>query len=113
MVDEDLGEEIFSNYQPKSLSKSDCSNKKQACANCTCGRKEAEAVMKTEEAQKMASEGTAKSSCGSVSTVYLWRRHFFCSVTWATHSVVLRVRMRACRRLSRARRWLWTWMRAI
>lgn len=43
---DDIGmipDDPLANYRPRSINKEDCSTKKTACANCTCGRKEAEA----------------------------------------------------------------------
>mmetsp|Transcript_14807 Transcript_14807/g.39369 ORF Transcript_14807/g.39369 Transcript_14807/m.39369 type:complete len:293 (+) Transcript_14807:3-881(+) len=50
---------------PQGLGKSDCSTKKKACANCSCGRKELEDKVGAEEAKKVLENGKARSSCGS------------------------------------------------
>lgn len=49
----------------KAKGKSDCSTKKKACADCSCGRKELEEEHGAEEAQKQLEEGGVRSSCGS------------------------------------------------
>lgn len=52
---------------PSGADQSDCSTKKKACPNCTCGRAEVEKALGEDEARKRLEEGVVKSSCGSVS----------------------------------------------
>eukprot|EP01066_Platyproteum_vivax_P001687 Platyproteum_vivax@DN1213_c0_g1_i1.p1 len=52
-------------YQPLGQGKESCASKPKACANCSCGRAEAEEEeAKKELAKKQLAEGSATSSCG-------------------------------------------------
>lgn len=63
LLDEELALAPVSGKKAKG--KSDCSTKKKACADCTCGRKELEEEYGAEEAKEKLEEGGVRSSCGS------------------------------------------------
>eukprot|EP01055_Gregarina_sp_Pseudo9_P002030 Gregarina_sp_Pseudo_9__2029@NODE_2406_length_1005_cov_8_212215_g2213_i0_p1_GENE_NODE_2406_length_1005_cov_8_212215_g2213_i0NODE_2406_length_1005_cov_8_212215_g2213_i0_p1_ORF_typecomplete_len273_score41_92CIAPIN1/PF05093_13/5_6e23_NODE_2406_length_1005_cov_8_212215_g2213_i055873 len=62
--DQDVDDPL-ADFRPKVIGKKDCSNLKKACADCTCGRKEAESMV--DAALKAAPEPPAAQSggCGS------------------------------------------------
>jgi len=61
----DLSIDLAPLSKKKAAGKSDCSNKKKACADCSCGRKELEEEVGAEEAKAQLEEGAVRSSCGS------------------------------------------------
>eukprot|EP01054_Gregarina_sp_Poly1_P001802 Gregarina_sp_Poly_1__1801@NODE_1468_length_4062_cov_97_329161_g972_i0_p2_GENE_NODE_1468_length_4062_cov_97_329161_g972_i0NODE_1468_length_4062_cov_97_329161_g972_i0_p2_ORF_typecomplete_len284_score34_72CIAPIN1/PF05093_13/3_2e27_NODE_1468_length_4062_cov_97_329161_g972_i045854 len=60
--DQDMDDPL-KDLRPKVIGKKDCSNLKKACANCTCGRAEAE--KSTPAAAPAPAESQAPSGCGS------------------------------------------------
>ncbi|KAH0483296.1 MAG: uncharacterized protein KVP18_005191 [Porospora cf. gigantea A] len=55
-------------YQKTGQSRSDCSSKPKACANCNCGRKEEEEKLSLDELKEKVEGGVVQSSCGNVGT---------------------------------------------
>ncbi|KAH0476548.1 MAG: hypothetical protein KVP17_005192 [Porospora cf. gigantea B] len=52
-------------YQKTGQSRSDCSSKPKACANCNCGRKEEEEKLSLDELKEKVEGGVVQSSCGN------------------------------------------------
>ncbi|XP_026193688.1 anamorsin homolog [Cyclospora cayetanensis] len=65
LVDEDSLVDLSQTYQPLGKGRSDCASRPKACANCTCGRKEAEEAADKEAFKKQLETGAVRSSCGN------------------------------------------------
>lgn len=61
-IDEEV---LLKNDEVGEKLKTDCSTQPKACKNCSCGRKELEDEMETEQLEKLISQGGIKSECGS------------------------------------------------
>ncbi|OEH74609.1 anamorsin related protein [Cyclospora cayetanensis] len=57
LVDEDSLVDLSQTYQPLGKGRSDCASRPKACANCTCGRKEAEEAADKEAFKKQLETG--------------------------------------------------------
>lgn len=65
LILDDADLELAPLSKTKAKGKSDCSTKKKACADCSCGRKELEEEHGAEEAKQQLEQGEVRSSCGS------------------------------------------------
>lgn len=65
LVDEDTLIDTSETYRPIGKGRSDCASRPRACANCTCGRKEAEEAADKEAFKKLLESGAVRSSCGN------------------------------------------------
>ncbi|CDJ62333.1 hypothetical protein, conserved [Eimeria necatrix] len=69
LVDEDALVDPSETYKPLGKGRSACASRPRACANCTCGRKEAEEAAAKEAFKKELENGLVRSSCGNVSAL--------------------------------------------
>lgn len=65
LVDEDALIDSAESYKPIGKGRSDCASRPRACANCTCGRKEAEEAADKDAFKKQLESGAIRSSCGN------------------------------------------------
>ncbi|PFH33559.1 cytokine induced apoptosis inhibitor 1 family protein [Besnoitia besnoiti] len=65
LIDESTLIDPTESYQPLGKDRSSCASRPKACANCTCGRKEAEEAAEKEERRKKLESGEIRSSCGN------------------------------------------------
>lgn len=65
LVDEDALIDSGESYKPIGKGRNDCASRPRACANCTCGRKEAEEAADKDAFKKQLENGAVRSSCGN------------------------------------------------